>query len=59
MSRTTGHQTHHPADARIPFFWVDPREDLIVLFLTQLLPSSAHPVRRPLRTLVYSAITAS
>jgi CubicO group peptidase (beta-lactamase class C family) len=41
------------------FFWVDPREDLIVLFLTQLLPSSAHPVRRQLRTLVYSAITES
>ena len=41
------------------FFWVDPREDLIVLFLTQLLPSSAHPVRRQLRTLVYSAITDS
>ncbi|CAG9247774.1 Beta-lactamase class C and other penicillin binding proteins [Paraburkholderia unamae] len=39
------------------FFWVDPREDLIVLFLTQLLPSSAYPVRRQLRTLVYSAIT--
>jgi CubicO group peptidase (beta-lactamase class C family) len=41
------------------FFWVDPAEDLIVLFLTQLLPSSAHPVRRQLRTLVYSAITES
>ncbi|MFC0401376.1 serine hydrolase domain-containing protein [Paraburkholderia rhizosphaerae] len=41
------------------FFWVDPREDLIVLFLTQLLPSGAHPVRRQLRTLVYSAITES
>lgn len=39
------------------FFWVDPAEDLIVLFLTQLLPSSAHPVRRQLRTMVYSAIT--
>ena len=39
------------------FFWVDPREDLIGLFLTQLLPSSAYPVRRQLRTLVYSAIT--
>jgi hypothetical protein len=30
-----------------------------VLFLTQLLPSSAHPVRRQLRTMVYSAITDS
>jgi CubicO group peptidase (beta-lactamase class C family) len=39
------------------FFWVDPREDLIGLFLTQLLPSSLYPVRRQLRTLVYSAIT--
>lgn len=39
------------------FFWVDPLEDLIGLFLTQLLPSSAYPVRRQLRTLVYSAIT--
>ncbi|HKT96649.1 MAG TPA: serine hydrolase domain-containing protein [Paraburkholderia sp.] len=39
------------------FFWVDPREDLIVVFLTQLLPSGAYPARRQLRTLVYSAIT--
>ena len=39
------------------FFWVDPEEDLIGLFLTQVLPSSAYPVRRQLRTLVYSAIT--
>ncbi|TDR05118.1 serine hydrolase domain-containing protein [Paraburkholderia silvatlantica] len=39
------------------FFWVDPREDMIVLFLTQLLPSTAYPIRRQLRTLVYSAIT--
>jgi len=41
------------------FFWVDPVEDLAVVFLTQLLPSSAYPVRRELRTLVYSAITES
>lgn len=39
------------------FFWVDPQEDLIGLFLTQMLPSSAYPVRRQLRTMVYSAIT--
>ncbi|QYD67143.1 beta-lactamase family protein [Paraburkholderia edwinii] len=41
------------------FFWVDPQEDLIALFLTQLLPSSALPVRRQLRTQVYSAITGA
>ncbi|MDP1631858.1 MAG: serine hydrolase domain-containing protein [Caulobacter sp.] len=39
------------------FFWIDPAEDLAVVFLTQLLPSSAYPVRRELRTLVYAAIT--
>lgn len=39
------------------FFWVDPVEDLTVVFMTQLLPSSAYAVRRELRTLVYSAFT--
>jgi len=38
------------------FFWVDPKEDMIVLLLTQLIPSSAYPLRRQLRTLVYGAI---
>lgn len=40
-------------------FWIDPKEELIGLFLTQLLPSTAYPVRRQLRTLVSSAITDS
>ena len=38
------------------FFWVDPAEELTVLFLTQLIPSSTWPIRRQLRTLVYSAV---
>jgi len=38
------------------FFWVDPAEELVVLFLTQLIPSSTYPVRRQLRTLIYSAV---
>jgi CubicO group peptidase (beta-lactamase class C family) len=37
------------------YFWVDPREQLIVIFMTQLMPSTAYPLRRELRTLVYSA----
>lgn len=37
-------------------FWVDPVEDLTVQFLTQLLPSSTHPIRSQLRTLVYQAL---
>ena len=40
-------------------FWIDPAEDLITIFMTQVLPSSAYPLRRELRTLVYSAITES
>jgi len=40
-------------------FWVDPAEDLIAIFMTQLLPSSAYPIRRELRTMVYAAITES
>jgi CubicO group peptidase (beta-lactamase class C family) len=40
-------------------FWIDPAEELITIFMTQVLPSSAYPVRRELRTLVYSAITDS
>jgi CubicO group peptidase (beta-lactamase class C family) len=40
-------------------FWIDPAEELIVIFMTQVLPSSAYPLRRELRTLVYSAITES
>ncbi|HSG91855.1 MAG TPA: serine hydrolase domain-containing protein [Pseudomonadales bacterium] len=37
-------------------FWVDPVEDLAVVFMTQLTPSSSYPIRRELRTLVYQAL---
>jgi CubicO group peptidase (beta-lactamase class C family) len=37
-------------------FWVDPREELTALFMTQLVPSSTHPIRQQLRSLVYQAI---
>ena len=35
-------------------FWVDPVEQVTAVFMTQLLPSSTYPIRRELRTLVYS-----
>jgi len=38
------------------YFWVDPLEDLFVIFMTQLIPSSTYPIRRELKTLVYQAI---
>jgi CubicO group peptidase (beta-lactamase class C family) len=37
-------------------FWVDPAEDLFVVFMTQLFPSMAYPFRAQLRALVYQAI---
>ena len=37
-------------------FWVDPAEDMMVLLLTQLMPSSAWPIRRELRVLTYQAL---
>lgn len=40
-------------------FWVDPVEEVTVVFMTQLLPSSTYPIRRELRTLVYSALLES
>lgn len=38
------------------YFWVDPVEEVIAVFLTQLLPSSTYPIRRELKTLVYQAL---
>ena len=37
-------------------FWVDPEEDLVVLFLTQLIPSSTFNFRGQLEALVYAAL---
>jgi len=37
-------------------FWVDPAEELTVVFMTQLLPSDTHPIRSRLRQLVYQAL---
>ena len=40
-------------------FWVDPVEDVSVVFMTQLMPSSTYPIRRELRTMVNAAIVES
>ncbi|MDE3077416.1 MAG: beta-lactamase family protein [Chloroflexota bacterium] len=37
-------------------FFVCPAEDLIMIFLTQLQPSSAYPIRKELRVATYQAI---
>ena len=41
-------------------FWIDPKEELTVVFMTQVIGSEARlTLRRDLRTLVYSAMTQS
>jgi CubicO group peptidase (beta-lactamase class C family) len=40
-------------------FWIDPVEDLSVIFLTQFMPSSLYPIRRELRTMVNAAVLES
>ena len=37
-------------------FWIDPQEDMVVIFLTQVMPSSTYPLRRELRALVNAAV---
>ncbi|MDE2747966.1 MAG: serine hydrolase [Chloroflexota bacterium] len=37
-------------------FWIDAREELTAIFLTQLMPSSSYPIRRELRVLVNQAV---
>jgi CubicO group peptidase (beta-lactamase class C family) len=37
-------------------FWIDPQEDIAVVFMTQCIPSNHYPIRRQLRTLVYAAL---
>lgn len=65
--------TIDPARALVPgsvgeFYWggvfstafmVDPVEKLHMVFMTQLYPSFVYPIRRQLKTLIYSALTTS
>jgi CubicO group peptidase (beta-lactamase class C family) len=40
-------------------FWIDPVEDICVVFLTQFMPSSLYPIRRELRTMINAAVIES
>ncbi|MBA1147690.1 beta-lactamase family protein [Ectothiorhodospiraceae bacterium WFHF3C12] len=37
-------------------FWIDPGEEMIVILMTQLMPSSTYAIRRELRVLSYQAL---
>lgn len=38
------------------YFWFDPKDELAVVFMTQLIPSNTYDLRRQLKQLVYAAI---
>lgn len=37
-------------------FWISPADDLIVIFMTQLMPSASWPVRRELRGIIHGCL---
>lgn len=39
-------------------FFVDPVEQIMMVFMTQLMPSSTYPVRREIKTMLYAALAA-
>ena len=38
------------------FFWIDPKEDLIAILMSQYLPSQTYPIRKEFRTTVYQSL---
>jgi CubicO group peptidase (beta-lactamase class C family) len=51
-----GEGDYYWGGAASTIFWVDPREDLIAVLMTQLMPSSTFNFRGQLKSLIYSAI---
>ena len=38
------------------YFWIDPKEEMIAILMTQYLPSQTYPIRKEFRTAVYQSI---
>ena len=55
-SGTLGQGDLYWGGAASTIFWVDPKEDLIVIFMTQLMPSATFNFRGQLKSIVYSSI---
>ncbi len=47
---------HYWGGAASTAFFINPKEDLVMVFLTQLLPSGTYPFRRELRATIYPSI---
>jgi len=51
-----GEGDYYWGGAASTIFWVDPKEDLSVVFMTQLMPSGAFNFRGQLKSIIYSSI---
>ncbi|MGH7779016.1 MAG: serine hydrolase domain-containing protein [Candidatus Binataceae bacterium] len=51
-----GEGDYYWGGAASTIFWVDPKEDLVVIFMTQLMPSGTFNFRGQLRNIIYSSI---
>ena len=51
-----GVEDYYWGGAASTIFWVDPIEDLVVVFMTQLMPSATFNFRGQLKNIIYSAI---
>ncbi len=51
-----GHGDYYWGGAASTIFWVDPVEDMVVIFLTQLMPSGTFNFRGQLKNIIYSAL---
>lgn len=56
QTQTLGVGDYYWGGAASTIFWVDPKEELSVVFMTQLMPSSTFNFRGQLKSLIYSAI---
>jgi CubicO group peptidase (beta-lactamase class C family) len=53
---TLGAGDYYWGGAASTIFWVDPKEDLVAVFMTQLMPSATFNFRGQLKNIIYSAI---
>jgi CubicO group peptidase (beta-lactamase class C family) len=53
---TLGAGDYYWGGAASTIFWIDPKEDMAVVFMTQLMPSATFNFRGQLKSIIYSAI---
>ena len=56
MTQCLGIGDYYWGGAASTIFWVDPIEDMTVVFLTQLIPSATFNFRGQLKSIVYGSI---